>query len=61
MERSMRERRVAVQACLMALLVALGVGARVGEQKETAENRSAAAQVPLFEIDPLWPKPLPNH
>jgi hypothetical protein len=45
----------------MASLVALGVGARVGEQKETAENRSAAAQVPLFEVDPLWPKPLPNH
>jgi DNA-binding beta-propeller fold protein YncE len=63
MERSIRRQRVAarVYVYLMALLVALGVGDRAGVQKATAQGRSAAVQAPLFEIDPLWPKPLPNH
>src|SRR5215468_5919558 len=26
-----------------------------------AAQGSAAAQAPIFEIDPYWPKPLPNH
>ena len=26
----------------------------------TAQNR-AAVQAPIFEVDPFWPKPLPNH
>lgn len=61
MKRSIRKRRVIVQACLMALLVALGVGARAGERNVTGQGRSAAVQAPLFEVDPLWPKALPNH
>src|ERR1700736_4380155 len=61
MERLIRKRRAMVQAGLIALLVALGMGARVGERKATAQGRSAAVQAPLFEVDSLWPKPLPNH
>jgi DNA-binding beta-propeller fold protein YncE len=26
-----------------------------------AQAGQAGAEVPLFEVDPLWPKPLPNH
>lgn len=26
-----------------------------------AAQRPAAVQAPIFEVDPLWPKPLPNH
>ena len=27
----------------------------------TAQDRKGAVQAPMFEVDPLWPKPLPNH
>src|SRR5216117_328172 len=26
-----------------------------------AAQKSAAVQAPIFEVDPYWPKPLPNH
>jgi DNA-binding beta-propeller fold protein YncE len=26
-----------------------------------AQTRGGAAQAPIFEVDPFWPKPLPNH
>jgi DNA-binding beta-propeller fold protein YncE len=29
--------------------------------EEQAAATAATAQVPRFEVDPLWPKPLPNH
>ena len=45
----------------MALLVTLVIGARIGERKVTAQDRKGAVQAPMFEVDPLWPKPLPNH
>src|SRR6266849_6588643 len=40
---------------LLALAGAVGVGSRV-LGKETA-----ASVAPKFEVDPFWPKPLPNH
>ena len=27
----------------------------------TAQNRTPARKVPAFQVDPFWPKPLPNH
>src|SRR5688572_23772364 len=33
----------------------------VATQVRAAQNRGAAAQAPVFEVDPFWPKPLPNH
>ena len=44
-------------ALLVAAIVALGVGQRALE----ATARAHAVQAPRFEVDPLWPKPLPNH
>ena len=26
-----------------------------------AQSRNPAPQAPIFEVDPYWPKPLPNH
>ena len=26
-----------------------------------AQSSKPAAQAPIFEVDPFWPKPLPNH
>ena len=41
--------------CGTALLTAaLGCGGPSGDM-------SAEGSAPLFEVDPLWPKPLPNH
>lgn len=51
---------VFVGAGFMALLVALAFGQRALESTAAAEAQSAV-QAPLFEVDPLWPKPLPNH
>ena len=55
-----RSRNLYIGAGFAALLVGLAVG-------QAALDRSAAAQsqgavmAPRFEVDPLWPKPLPNH
>src|ERR1700724_659720 len=46
-------------AAFFALLTALGVGSRLLEKKTVV--RAAGVQAPRFEVDPLWPKPLPNH
>ena len=51
-------RRLAFGALALALVALIGVGATL--------NRTEAMQGdlvwgPIFEVDPLWPKPLPNH
>lgn len=45
-------------AALAVLLVALGFFAAA---PETGAQRTRGAQAPVFKVDPLWPKPLPNH
>ena len=40
-----------------ARFVALGIGQRALD----ASARATLVQAPRFEVDPLWPKPLPNH
>jgi hypothetical protein len=52
-------RRTVVSACLVALVVTPGIVVR--EQQVAAQKAGAAVQAPRFEVDPLWPKPLPNH
>jgi DNA-binding beta-propeller fold protein YncE len=44
---------------LTALVIALGTGQALLQNHAEAQARSV--QAPLFEVDPLWPKPLPNH
>ncbi len=50
-------RRLAI--ALVGLVAALGVGQAVLQNYADAQDRSVEA--PRFEVDPLWPKPLPNH
>jgi DNA-binding beta-propeller fold protein YncE len=46
---------------LLALLLAvLGVAQTLLEHSAAAQGKGAV-QAPRFEVDPLWPKPLPNH
>ena len=42
-----------------AILIVLGIGSMLLQRKATVE--AAGIQAPMFEVDPLWPKPLPNH
>ena len=42
-----------------ALLVALGCGQALLDRQAVAQGDMV--QAPVFEVDPLWPKPLPNH
>ncbi len=51
-----RNRSLMVGAGLVTLILALGVGQAVLEG-----TQSQAVQAPGFEVDPFWPKPLPNH
>lgn len=60
MERLIRNRNLYLGGAFFALLAALGVGQAAVERKAEAQAR-AAVQAPKFEVDPFWPKPLPNH
>jgi DNA-binding beta-propeller fold protein YncE len=51
-------RNVRIGALLMALAATLAAGSLVLEKRAAA---AGAAMAPRFEVDPLWPKPLPNH
>src|SRR5215469_13826651 len=55
----MTKRNLCVGAGLLALIAGLGFGSRTLEKKARVE--AATMQVPTFEVDPMWPKPLPNH
>lgn len=48
-----------IGAFLVAIIVALGVGSHLLEKRAVVE--AAGARAPRFEVDPMWPKPLPNH
>jgi DNA-binding beta-propeller fold protein YncE len=52
-------RKLATGLAFTGMALALGVGSIVLEKKGRVE--AAAVQAPMFEVDPLWPKPLPNH
>jgi DNA-binding beta-propeller fold protein YncE len=53
-------RTLVLGASVVALLVALGVSQFVLDRAASAQSKGAV-QAPRFEVDPLWPKPLPNH
>src|SRR5437667_971942 len=53
------KRDLLIGVTFLVLLAALAVGQKVLESRAVAE--AAGVQAPMFEVDPLWPKPLPNH
>ena len=57
------KRNLLVGASLAVVLIVLGCGqAVIDETTETTATTEAQGPVaPMFEGDPLWPKPLPNH
>lgn len=55
----MTNKKLAIGSFLAAALVALGIGqSKLQEPSIAASNDTMA---PAFQVDPLWPKPLPNH
>src|SRR6202158_3973512 len=61
-ERSKRsmKRNLYVGGIFVAVLVALGIGSVV-LQKKAVVHAAGGVEAPRFEVDPMWPKPLPNH
>jgi DNA-binding beta-propeller fold protein YncE len=55
----LRNRNFHLASAFFALLAALGVGQALLDNHAEAQGRTVRA--PTFEVDPLWPKPLPNH
>jgi DNA-binding beta-propeller fold protein YncE len=56
MDRVKRNSKLFVGAAFVAILLALGAG------QALLNNTSAQAkQAPRFEVDPYWPKPMPNN
>ena len=53
-----RGRRLAFGAVCLALVALVGTGAMLGR---TEAMQGDLVWGPIFEVDPLWPKPLPNH
>ena len=53
------KRNVFIGAGFLALLAALGVGQSVFEKQASAQA-GGGISAPRFEVDPMWPKPLPN-
>src|SRR6266436_5231734 len=53
------KRNLSIFIATLGVVVALGVGSSLLEKKARVE--AAGVQAPMFEVDPLWPKPLPNH
>ena len=60
MRRLKRKSNLYTGLAFVVALVALGVAQNALEKRAEAQER-AGVQAPRFEVDPLWPKPLPNH
>jgi len=52
-------RNVWIGAIFLVVLGVLAVGSAMLSRRAVVE--AAAVQAPRFEVDPMWPKPLPNH
>ena len=55
-----RKRNLYIGTTFLTLLVVLLVGQSLLERRVDAQSK-AAVKAPRFEVDPMWPKPLPNH
>ncbi len=52
-------RNLRIGITFVTVLVLLGIASVVLHKKAVVQ--AAAVMAPRFEVDPLWPKPLPNH
>jgi DNA-binding beta-propeller fold protein YncE len=54
------KRNVLIGTGLLTLLAALGIG-QIALQQAAIAQTNGKTMAPRFEVDPMWPKPLPNH
>src|SRR5438105_1774690 len=54
------KRQISIAALFVIVVAALGAGSRALDRRAAVEAAGAVVQAPRFEVDPLWPKPLPN-
>lgn len=59
MKRWKQRQNIFIGGVFFAVLVALGVGQFVLDETWAAQEKGV--QAPTFEVDPFWPKPLPNQ
>ena len=59
MESLKGKRNIVVGMAFLAVLVALVV--RQASLGGTSAAEESDVQAPMFQVDPMWPKPLPNH
>jgi DNA-binding beta-propeller fold protein YncE len=52
-------RNAYIGASFVVVIVTLAIASTVLQRKAAVE--AAGVQAPVFEVDPFWPKPLPNH
>ena len=53
----MTKRNVYTAGAVIVAIAALGFGQQALDNAAQANDK----QAPMFEVDPFWPKPLPNH
>jgi len=53
------KRNLYIGTAFLTAIAALGIGSLILGRRAVVE--AAAVQAPRFEVDPMWPKPLPNH
>ncbi len=53
------KRNFLISAICLAAIIALGLGSATLQKRAVVE--AAGTQAPRFEVDAMWPKPLPNH
>ena len=53
----MTKRNIVAAVAVIATITGLGFGQRALDNAAQAQVKEA----PMFEVDPFWPKPLPNH
>jgi DNA-binding beta-propeller fold protein YncE len=54
------KRNLYIGVTFVLMLAALGIASAV-LQKRAVVHAAGGTQAPRFEVDPMWPKPLPNH
>src|SRR6478752_1163094 len=54
------KRRILIGALFVIAIAALGALSRAFDRRAAVEAAGAGVLAPRFEVDPLWPKPLPN-
>src|SRR6202167_809488 len=53
------KRNLLIGGLLLTVVAVLGVGSALMQRRATVQ--AAGVTAPMFEVDPMWPKPLPNH